>query len=205
MSKWSSQATTSWVTLTKSSRSSSYFLSWQSIIRCCIDCLVAPQSHSGLPLNFHLCIRSLHLPCPVRILLSLIQVFLGRSMAKTGVRTLSYWIPPGLSCCHILIYLIYNTCPFDSVSGIIAMAYTDVLCYKEFIDLNKSNMLLFCKALGLHGPNNQIYTDGFEILRLFIRESNILFNTKIIDTRCNITYIITKLLEPNLTIGNRNY
>jgi len=107
MSKWSSQATASRVTLTKSSRSPSYFLSWQSIIRCCIDCMVAPQSHSGLSLNFHLCISSLHLPCPVRILLSLLslsQVFLGRSMPKTGVSTLSIWIPPSLSYCHSVFH-----------------------------------------------------------------------------------------------------
>jgi hypothetical protein len=62
--------------------------------------MVAPQSHSGLSLNFHLCISSLHLPCPVRILLNLTQVFLGRFMPKTVVRTISIWIPPGLSCCH---------------------------------------------------------------------------------------------------------
>jgi len=48
-------------------------------------------------------------------------------------------------------FLIYNTCPFDSVAVIIAMAYTDIGSYKIFIDSNKS--------LALNGPNRQIYID----------------------------------------------
>lgn len=43
-------------------------------------------------------------------------------------------------------FLIYNTCPFDSVAVIIAMAYTDIRSYKMFIDSNENKMLLFCKS-----------------------------------------------------------
>lgn len=48
----------------------------------------------------------------------------------------------------------------------------------------------------MHGSNNQIYADRLELLRPFFTESDNLFNNiKIIDTRCNVIYIITKLLE----------
>lgn len=42
--------------------------SCQSTIKCCTDCCtLAPRLHSGLSLNLHLYISSLHHPCPVRI------------------------------------------------------------------------------------------------------------------------------------------
>lgn len=59
----------------KSSRSPYYVLNWQFRIRCYIDCMIAPQSHFELSLNFCVCMSSLFPPCPMRILLSLTRNF----------------------------------------------------------------------------------------------------------------------------------
>lgn len=99
-SKASNHATASGITQMKSSRSPSQLLNWQSRIRCCIDCIFVPQSHSGLSLNFRQYMSSLQLPYPMRIRLSLTQIFLGRSIPKTRVHMLSTRMPPSLSISH---------------------------------------------------------------------------------------------------------
>lgn len=92
-------------------------------------------------------------------------------------------------------FLIYNTCPFDSVAVIIAMAYTDIHSYKMFIDSNENKMLLFCKSLALNGPNRQIYIDRLEILKPCFQETENMTNIKVINTECNVSFIVTKLLQ----------
>jgi len=91
-------------------------------------------------------------------------------------------------------FLIYNTCPFDAVAVIIAMAYTDISTYRIFIDSNENKMLLFCKYLALHGSNPQTYIDRLKIVRPYFKEMDNLTNIKIIDTRCNVIFVVEKLL-----------
>lgn len=38
-------------------------------------------------------------------------------------------------------FLVQNTCPFDAVSVLIAIAYTDIPLYKQFIDKIKNDFL----------------------------------------------------------------
>jgi hypothetical protein len=107
-------------------------------------------------------------------------------------------------------FLVYNTCPFDAVAMIIAMAYLDIPSYNIFINSNKNEMLLFCKSLALHGSNKKTYIDRFKILRPHFEESNNLSNIKVLDTRCNALYIVTKLLTnapsaiENINCSNMN-
>lgn len=88
----------------------------------------------------------------------------------------------------------YNTCPFDAVAMIIAMAYIDIPSYNIFINSNKNEILLFCKSLALHGSNKQTYIDRFKILKNSFEESNNVSNIKLLDKRCNALFIVTKLL-----------
>jgi len=44
-------------------------------------------------------------------------------------------------------YLVHNTCPFDSISVLIAMAYIDMPSYKNFININSNIFLKFCQKL----------------------------------------------------------
>jgi len=56
------------------------------------------------------------------------------------------------------MYLISNTCAFDSVTTLITMAITDSKYYKEFIYKNTSNMFLtFCNDLAKNGTSAMIY------------------------------------------------
>lgn len=41
------------------------------------------------------------------------------------------------------IYIIHNTCPFDSVAAVITMAYIDYPQYRDFVDCNKNIFLKF--------------------------------------------------------------
>lgn len=42
-------------------------------------------------------------------------------------------------------YLIFNTCPFDSIAVIISMAYIANTRYKGFIESKENDLLQFCK------------------------------------------------------------
>jgi len=92
-------------------------------------------------------------------------------------------------------YLLHNTCPFDSIAVIITMAYIDNNQYKQFIDTEKNELLQFCKDLAIHGSSKMMYLKRLHILKNIFDESDGITNVKLIDARCNITYIISKLLK----------
>lgn len=60
-------------------------------------------------------------------------------------------------------YLVSNTCAFDSVCIILAMAYTDSKYYQEYMKKSSNKLLLFCEELAKNGPSSIIYKK-----RLFI-------------------------------------
>lgn len=60
-------------------------------------------------------------------------------------------------------YLVSNTCAFDSVCIILAMAYTDSKYYQEYMKKSSNELLLFCEELAKNGPSSIIYKK-----RLFI-------------------------------------
>lgn len=41
-------------------------------------------------------------------------------------------------------YLVKNTCPLDSVSTIISMAFIDFKSYRNFVESNENHLLKFC-------------------------------------------------------------
>lgn len=90
-------------------------------------------------------------------------------------------------------YIVINTCPFDALAVIITMAYTDFITYKTFVDSSENNMLSFCKSLALYGPTKKTYTDRLELLKPIFKSSNDISRIKVIDAKCNVSFVATKL------------
>lgn len=92
-------------------------------------------------------------------------------------------------------YLVLNTCPMDAVVAIIAMAYIDFQSYRNFIDSSENHMLNFSKNIALYGSTTNTYKERLIILKNIFNESKSISNLKIIDERCNESFIVTKLLK----------
>jgi len=92
-------------------------------------------------------------------------------------------------------YLIHNTCPFDSVSAIITMAYIDNLRYKQFINDSENSFLKFCKNLAVNGTSIKSYCDRGTLLKTIFTENTGITDIKLINTECNVIFIITSLLK----------
>jgi len=91
--------------------------------------------------------------------------------------------------------MVHNTCPFDSISCAIAMAYIDYLTYREFIDNSNNQFLNFCKDLALNGSSKKIYTERVNMIKDIFSADEGITHVRLIDARCNISYIITALLK----------
>jgi len=91
------------------------------------------------------------------------------------------------------IYIIHNTCPFDAVAAVITMAYIDYPQYRDFVDCNKNIFLKFCKQLAVNGTSKQIYKERLQILKGIFKEVDGVTEIKLIDARCNVLYLVTKL------------
>jgi len=92
-------------------------------------------------------------------------------------------------------YMVHNTCPFDSISSAIAMAYIDYSTYREFIDNSSNIFLKFCKDLALNGSSKKIYTERVNFIKNIFSADEGITHVRLIDAKCNISYIITSLLK----------
>jgi len=92
-------------------------------------------------------------------------------------------------------YLVLNTCPMDAVVAIIAMANIDFQSYRNFVNSSENQMLNFSKKIALYGPTTNPYKERLIILKTIFDESTSISNLKIVDARCNVSFIVTKLLK----------
>jgi len=92
-------------------------------------------------------------------------------------------------------YLVNNTCAYDSVAVIISKAYVDNPKYKTFIDSVNHQFLNFCKALAINGTSKVLYKERLKILQTIFKENCGVSGVNIIDTECNVTFIISELLK----------
>jgi len=83
-----------------------------------------------------------------------------------------------------------NTCAYKSVAVIISKPYIDHPKYKTFIDSVNHQFLNFCTTLAINGSSKLSYKD-----RLKIHENCGVSGINIIDTECNVTFIISELLK----------
>uniref|UniRef100_A0A2S2NQ22 NOF-FB transposable element protein n=1 Tax=Schizaphis graminum TaxID=13262 RepID=A0A2S2NQ22_SCHGA len=94
-------------------------------------------------------------------------------------------------------YLVSNTCAFDSVCILIAMAYTDSKDYQKFINKSDNALLTFCKDLAIIGPSPIIYKKRLEILKTIFQEDLGITDVVVINAECNVLHIITTLMKTN--------
>ncbi|KAF0716405.1 Uncharacterized protein FWK35_00030084, partial [Aphis craccivora] len=87
-------------------------------------------------------------------------------------------------------YLVSNTCAFDSVCIILAMAYTDSKHYREYMKKSSNELLLFCEELAKHGPSSIIYKKRLSILKTILNNDSGLNDIILINAECNVLYII---------------
>lgn len=92
-------------------------------------------------------------------------------------------------------YLVHNTCPFDSISVLIAMAYIDIPSYKKFIDINSNIFLKFCQKLATKPCSTNIYKERLTLLQNVFLEDTGVTDVKLVDARCNVSYIIISFLK----------
>lgn len=92
-------------------------------------------------------------------------------------------------------YLIHNTCPFDSVVTIIAIAYIDSDPYKDFVKTHKNVLLEFCKNLAVGVPHFDIYTERLNILKEIFKEELGITEIRVINAQCNVLFVCTSLLK----------
>jgi hypothetical protein len=62
-------------------------------------------------------------------------------------------------------YLVSNTCAFDSVCIILAIAYTDSKHYQEYMKKCSNELLIFYEELVKNGPSSIIYKKRISILK----------------------------------------
>jgi len=92
-------------------------------------------------------------------------------------------------------FIIRNTCPFDSVAIIIVMPFYDNHNYKCYLDNCENIFISFCKDLAFQGPTKTIYKERAVILKDVFEDATVISGVSIIDTTCNVAYIINKLLK----------
>lgn len=92
-------------------------------------------------------------------------------------------------------YFVINTCAFDSVAVIIAMAYIDNPNYKITIDASNDKFLTFCKELTTNSISAKTYVDRGTLLKGIFPEHQGVNDVKLINSKCNVSFIITSLLK----------
>lgn len=99
------------------------------------------------------------------------------------------------------IYVVSNTCAFDSIAVAIAVTYNDYDIYKHFIDRTKNSFLLFSKDIAVKGPSKLIYNKRVELLELHFEKSALCPKVQTINAECNVTKVIESYFkdEPSAT------
>lgn len=93
-------------------------------------------------------------------------------------------------------FLVQNTCPFDAVAVLIAIAYTDIPTYQKYIDENINNdFLQFCKNLATTGPTHSIYKNRVSLLQNIFKVDTGVTDIRLIDATCNVNFIVTSYLK----------
>lgn len=71
------------------------------------------------------------------------------------------------------------------------MAYTDVPSYKQFIDTNLNVFFKCCKNLVTKTSNMNTYKERLALLQSVFSEDIDVTDVKLINARCNVSFIVT--------------
>lgn len=96
-------------------------------------------------------------------------------------------------------YIIYNTCPFDSLLSSVVMTYIESNKYRELVDekATKNQFLAICREVAHHKCNSIIYQKRAQILMEIFRTSKNLTDIYTVFSECNISNMTEKLLIEN--------
>lgn len=92
-------------------------------------------------------------------------------------------------------YLLQNTCPFDSITVLIAIAYNDNEKYKNYLDNSTNDLLKFCTKLATEPVSKNTYISRLSLLRKIFQEDTGITDISLIDARCNVNFIATSFLK----------
>ncbi|VVC43848.1 Hypothetical protein CINCED_3A001010 [Cinara cedri] len=89
-----------------------------------------------------------------------------------------------------------NICPFNAVTVLITVAYTDNPMYQKFVDESINNdFLQFSKNLVATEPTDTIYKNLVSLLqKVFLADSGVT-DTKIINTEYNLGFSYEKIVQ----------
>lgn len=92
-------------------------------------------------------------------------------------------------------FLLQNTCPFDSITVLIAIAYNENEKYKNYLNNSTNDLLKFCKKLATEPVSRNTYISRLSLLRKIFQEDTGITDISLIDARCNVNFIATSFLK----------
>lgn len=92
-------------------------------------------------------------------------------------------------------FQVQNTCPFDYISVLLVIAYTDKDKYKNYIYKRTNNLLQFCNKLATEPILKSTYKFHLFLLQTIFPEDTRIIDIKIISTRCSINYKATNFFK----------
>lgn len=92
-------------------------------------------------------------------------------------------------------FLLQNTCPFDSITVLIAIAYNENEKYKNYLNNSTNDLLKFCKKLATEPVSRNTYISRLSLLRNIFQEDTGITDISLIDARCNVNFIATSFLK----------
>jgi len=81
------------------------------------------------------------------------------------------------------------------VAVIIARAFIDNDVYKHFVDESSDEFLNFCKSVACGNSSKTIYKARVKLIRKIFNADDGVSGLKVINSECNVTFIIYKLLH----------
>jgi len=94
-----------------------------------------------------------------------------------------------------IMYMVVNTCPFDSILQSLAAGYNDVMTYAECIKDTNANVIRSAKFLVDYGVNSNLYCQRKMILETCDFESKLDNNGLVLDCKCNVNLLLKCLLK----------
>jgi len=92
-------------------------------------------------------------------------------------------------------FLLQNTCPFDSLTVLIAIAYNDNEKYQNYLNNSTNDLLKFCIKLATEPVSKNTYKSRLSLLRKIFQEDTGITDISLIDARCNVNFIATSFLK----------
>jgi len=103
-------------------------------------------------------------------------------------------------------YIIYNTCPFDSILASVVIGYIEYKMYRIFIDdqISTNRFLSMCREVACHKTINKIYQIRAQILIDYFKCSNTIAEINSVFAQCNISVMTEILLVGNPSCFERH-